>query len=215
MDLEIFIITNGRSTYSNALRSLERQSAKIKITVVENMKWVTALNHCNSTCKTKYYLRVDDDMLLHKYCAEYMYSIGSKIKSLGAYVCRLWEDWSSRVGGTIKMYNVESVVSVGGFIANKLGKVDKPVNLSLSRNGRRIVKDCSIVGVHACGTTEDQNRYRQLWLENSKHHREAHSLEMAQKKYSLPIERQYLIIDTLYKRNRKINSGFYNFLKSK
>jgi len=70
-DLEIFVITNGRETFKHVMASLKVQSASRKITVIRDMAWIDALNECAKLCKSKYFIRIDDDMVLHEYAVAY------------------------------------------------------------------------------------------------------------------------------------------------
>ena len=213
MKIEAFIITNGRSTFKYALKSLENQDVDIKITILENLIWVNALNKCLELCKSPFYLRVDDDMFLHPSCIRYMLLQAKKAKKLGVYACSLWEDWSHRPGGYIKLYKTKVAKKIT-FRANKLGKVDKPFFKDLSKTKYKLIKDKSLVGLHACGTLDDEDQYRQLWLkQNAKvHYNEPSNLDIARKKYKKTIIQQYELMKRLVGKNKKYKTKFYGFI---
>jgi len=216
MNIEAFIITNGRSTFKYALKSLEGQYPAIKITVIRDMLWVDAVNKCVKMCKSRFFIRVDDDMFLHPLCVEYMYNKAARFpKRLASYNCTLLEDWQHKVSGFVKVYQRDTVQKMGGFHINKFGKIDKPFNISAKEHKRIIKKDNSIVGIHACVPWEEQKKYRVLWRTNSKTElRRSKSYIVAQKTYRKSMEDQYALINKLRSKNKRRKSGFFYFLKN-
>jgi len=62
----VFIITNGRSTFEYCHEAIKGQiGVLVNIHIVRDRKWVDANNYCLANCPSKYFLRVDDDMMLH------------------------------------------------------------------------------------------------------------------------------------------------------
>ncbi len=217
MSVEAFIITNGRSTFKYALRSVKSQSIDVKHTVIKDMKWVDALNKCVELCEADWFIRVDDDMFLHPNCVEYMVGRIEKHNRTAAYSCKLFEDWTHTIAGSIKLYNLALVKRMGGFKINKLGKVDKPFSHKARKIGRPVVKDTSVVGVHGCGSWKEQKKYRALWLsKNSKvFYKEPPAYLLAQKTYRKSPEEQFLLIKKLMSKNRRRKTRFFKFLKQK
>lgn len=215
MDVEVFLITNGRSTFDYALKSLEEQTVKVKITVIKDMKWIDAVNECVDRCESPYFIRVDDDMFLHPQCASYMIHRISSRKKICAYYYRLWEDWQKKIAGRVKLYNRDLVRKIGGFTTNKFGKIDKTFHTTCKKKKVRISRNASIVGIHACGTWSEQQRYRKLWSkENAKVELiRPSSYLRAQKRYKKTLGEQYNLIKLLKKKNRKIRSDFSKFLE--
>jgi len=215
MDIESFIITNGRSSYDYALKSLESQSRPIKITTIRDMRWIDAVNHCVTLCTSKYYIRVDDDMFLHPKYVEYIHYIfhTKKLPKTCVYVCRLWEDWQSKIAGYVKVYKTNLVKKVGGFKVNHFGKIDKPFHSTVKRNKLKVIKDLSITGLHACASWEEQQLYRKIWAENSKIVlKRPSSYLKAQKSYKKSLDKQYSLLGQLKKKNKRLNTGFHRFL---
>ena len=168
-DLEIFVVTNGRKTFDFVMKSLDDQTVKKRITVISNMKWVDALNECAKKCKSEYFLRIDDDMVLHRSAVSYLCSRIPRCRKrcCGVYVCKLWEDWSNKPAGGIRMYHTGMTRKIG-FRPSKLGKVDKVFRSDLEKKKWGQIKDFSIVGLHMLGCKEDQVKYRNLWRKNAK-----------------------------------------------
>lgn len=219
MDVEAFIITNGRSTFDYVLKSVEEQTVDLKITVIRDMKWINAVNKCVKLCKSKFFIRIDDDMFLHPLCVEYMYrKISSHRKStrIAACICKLWEDWQSYVAGSIKLYQTDRVKDMGGFTANKMGKIDKPFEKIRKRKRFLVIKDNkSVPGVHGMGTWKEQERYRALWLKKNsriKYSRPRQYLNNQRKYKKSPYE-QYMIAKNLRRLNKQRKSEFWRFIK--
>ncbi len=217
ISVEAFIITNGRDTFDYALRSLKEQNKTIKITVIRDMKWVNAVNKCVKLCESQYFVRVDDDMFLHPYCVSYMYNVLTKSKKRGrtcAYSYRLWEDWQSKIAGRVKIYNTTLVKKMGGFRSNKFGKIDKTFSSTAKKMKMLIVKNDSVVGVHACAKWEDQQRYRKLWAEKNARVKLIRPLTYlkSQKSYKKDLDKQYSLITRLKKKNKRMKTRFFTFL---
>ena len=177
------------------------------------MKWVDALNSCLSLSKLDFFIRVDDDMFLHPQCVKYMISmIEDKKKLLASYACRLYEDWTNKIGGYVRIYQSGIVKKMGGFKVSKLGKVDKKFSLVAKDCGFKVVKDLSVVGIHSCGSWEDQSRYRELWLKNNSsiYFDEPHIEQ--QKNYKKTLSEQYDLIKILLKINKKHSTSFGKFI---
>ncbi len=220
MDIEAFIITNGRSTFKYALQSLEEQKEKIKITVIRDMKWADAVNECVKLCKSLYFVRVDDDMFLHSLCVPYMFTRIQRSKRKGricAYTCRLWEDWQQKIAGRVKIYNNKLVKKMGGFKVNKFGKMDKPFSATARKRNLLVVKNDSIVGVHAGAPWEEQKKYRQLWENQNTSGKPSKTKEylLSQKRYKRSLEAQFKLLNSMEKKNKREKTGFYNFMKAK
>jgi len=215
--LEIFIITNGRSTFEYAYKSVEKQSVNLNITVVENLLWVDALNKCASDCQSKYFMRIDDDMFLHQYCIEYYIKMLLKFQKTATYMCKLWEDWSQKPAGFLRAYNAEFARKIK-FRASKLGKVDKVFAKTVRKTKFKIIKDISMVGLHALGSIEDQKKYRALWRDkNSKINSKQFAKTFDNKIHRLvkPLSKQYKMLKRIPKYNYRFKTKYYEFLRLK
>lgn len=216
-DLEIFVITNGRSTLKYVLESIELQSCRRRLTIIKNMLWVDALFACCETSQSEYYLRVDDDMFLHPFTVEYYLYKLHDANQCGVYECKLWEDWSNKPAGSLKAYR-KSLAKQIGFRPNHLGKVDKNFANDIKNTVYKRIKDNSMIGLHACSTKEDQDKYRSLWRDNNSRL----SIEEFSKTfdniihdYPVSLQDQYDRLKDLYKLNKRYKTGFFKFLRSK
>ena len=163
MDLTVFSITNGRSTHSHSLKSIST-SGDVEVVVVKNMRWMEALSLCLASCKTPYFLRVDDDMILHSQAVTYIQHVLPQTENFGILYWMLWETFTDRVRESIKVYSVEALKRIGGFHADpKTGKVDRVTNPMLESAGFPVIPDPSVLALHICGTWEEQETYEQFW----------------------------------------------------
>jgi hypothetical protein len=166
--IEAFVVTNGRKTLDHVLRLLEAQTLPIRVTVIRDKKWIDALNEINERATCPFYLRVDDDMILHSSAAEYMIRHASKTsEKVAFYMCHLYEPSTNTVVRGIKTYRTEAAKDIG-YEVDRFGKIDKIFLKKCGKKGYKIKIDDSIVGVHATSDLEDEKRYQQLWADNSR-----------------------------------------------
>ena len=72
--LEIFIITNGRATFPYCEESvLNQEQVKFKTTIHRDMKWLDANRRILDVCQSKFFARIDDDMILHPRAVRFMW----------------------------------------------------------------------------------------------------------------------------------------------
>lgn len=216
MDLQVFVITNGRASFEYTMKTLENQSVSREIIVVRDMKWVDALNYCACNSSADFFLRVDDDMLLHPRAVEFfVYVIESNKKKLGAYQCKLWEEWWKKIAGSLKIYNSQLMKKMR-FRASRLGKVDKTFRKDITKTSYELIKDGSVVGIHMLNSENDQIKYRNLWRD--------HNAEIGEKEFSqtfdnivhpcnITLEEQYLKIGFLRKLNYRLSTRFGKWLR--
>jgi glycosyltransferase involved in cell wall biosynthesis/MoaA/NifB/PqqE/SkfB family radical SAM enzyme/predicted O-methyltransferase YrrM len=214
----IFCFTNGRSTFDYCVRSLtDSWDRNEKTVVLRDMDFFEATAQCLEDCETPYFFKVDDDFLLHPQAIAYMRKKVLEYpypEELGIYYCHLWEDWTSRVRQSIKVYRAEALRRIGGFQANDQGKVDEATKAALERAGFKVVEDPSVVALHACGTWEEQLEYERLWsaMADAPYKKPTHD---AMKAYcgTKSLDTQYAMrLGTLESINRQLNTPFHRFL---
>jgi len=218
MNIEAFIITNGRSTYTYCSESIREQTMELKFRTISNKRWVEALGECFLSCNSDFFLRVDDDFILHPRAVEFMWErmcILKNVDKLGMFFSHLWEDWTEKRVAGIKIYSVKALDAIRGFKVDKFGKVDKVTNEVLEKAGFLLVKDVSAVGLHSCGAWEEQLEYERLWSELAgfDYKKSTHE-EM--KNYDKPLEEQYRMrLDWLENKNKVLRTPFGKFLERK
>lgn len=217
-DFTIFCITNGRSTFEYSSRSvMESADLRDRIVVLSSFKFLDAMTQCVEQCETPYFLKVDDDFILHPKALTYMQNrvlAYPRPQELGIYYFHLWEDWTSRVRESIKIYSVEAIRKIGGFRPDHLGKVDRTTLARLEQAGFKIVADPSVVALHACGSWEEQLEYERLWSDGAgtPYQKPTHD---AMKAYcgTKPLEQQYeMRLGFLESVNQRLETPFHEFL---
>lgn len=223
MLLECFVYTNGRSTYDCCISYLKKSiqkaySAQVEfpkqIKVFRDVKLIDAMNHTLSICQGTHFMKVDDDFVLHPSAIFHMLKcLCTPIdQNIAMYNWHLWEVWTNRIVSGIKIYSVEALKSIGGFAVDKYAKVDKITHTRLREAGFKLQKDASVIGLHTCGTWEEQRQYEKLWniAAEVEYKKSTHN---EQKQYNVPILEQVKYIDTgfLERLNQKNNTKFYDW----
>jgi len=208
--IKIYSITNGRSTHAYSYKSILKNSGISDVILIENKTWKDALAYCVDTCDTNYFLRVDDDFILHPKAILYMNTciVDSNV---AVYFWRLWEDHSHSIIHAIKVYSINALRNIGGFKFDYMGKVDMATHKFLKKSGYKVVEDKSILAIHACGTKEEQIKYNELWKKQSKNYTKARFASSLL--YDKSIKYQYdLRTNFLEKLNKKHNTPFAKWL---
>ncbi len=166
--LSVFSITNGRSTHAYSLQSVNTANPleRYPLVILKDMKWIDALNHCLDLCTTPYFLRLDDDFILHPKALKYFECTIAKhhCRRIGFYYWMVWDIAKGVIRRSVKAYSTKSLKSIGGFQADaKTGRVDRVTNPLLYKKGYTCWADSSVVAVHACGSPEEQQAYARKW----------------------------------------------------
>jgi len=224
-DLQVFIITNERSTFPYARRCLAEQSVKADTFEIKNMVWVDALNKMVDMCTTRYLIRCDDDFMLHRNAIEFMLkSFLKKEKEdpniiMGLF--KLWEDWAHRIIGGIKIYRVDYVRELGGFKCNYRGKVDGMFTKAVDKSPYVFTGDkYSVVALHTAAPFKEQMRYAKIWSDiGDKPYtkwKPGKKTTKQMQRYKKTVEQQYEMTKTfLEDLNKEQDSKFYKFIKKR
>lgn len=216
-DLEIFIYTNGRSSFDFSLKSIECQSVVPKINIVEDMTMIKAINHSLSKCSSKYFMKIDDDFLLHTRAVEFMWSEFLELSNDNTAMMwwHLWENWSRNKIQSIKIYNRDLARKVG-FVADGEGRIDITFIGRTRKNGFDMIRRESMVAIHGCSPWQEQLEYLKTWKEQAKSGRHSKIRTGLMRSYNIPLQRQFNDRDNvLYRVNRLYNTDFYKFLTKK
>tara|TARA_Y100000310_G_C20690569_1_gene821920 strand:+ start:201 stop:878 length:678 start_codon:yes stop_codon:yes gene_type:complete len=215
--LEVFIITNGRSTFEYCQNSIQGQlGVKFKTTIHRDMDWLTANKRILDVCKSEFFVRVDDDMLLHPRAISFMFKCVSHQSSRCALRgWKLWEPYSVKVIKGVKAYNLELAKDIG-FRISAIGKIDKVFSADAKRKRKKIIYTEDIVGIHSCSTFPEHLQYAIMRGENKGDNFKQEKMWM--KKVitgcKLSLRKQAKMSDGYVRRlNKKNKSGFYKFLK--
>lgn len=174
--LEVFLITNGRSSLNWAVKSIEaQQGIDFKFSIVRDMEWIDACNHCLAASESRFYARIDDDMFLHPLAISYFYelSLSCQEDRVSALVCKLWEPATKRIISSVKAYHTEHTRKIG-FRTDDRGKIDQIFREDMKVHGLEYQGDKgSSLGVHAaCPLSENM-----VYIKNRNEHTSKHWAE--------------------------------------
>lgn len=218
--IDAFIITNGRQSFDYVIESLKNQKGvSYNYNIISGMSWLDACNECLYHSNAPYYLRLDDDMILHpRALAFFERFIEIKHDPLGVFYClKLWEPWNDRLCGKVKIYNRELTKKIG-FKIDSRGKVDKIFKKEAAAKGFKIIGDkTSAISIHAACSADDNFFYSNLRKETNDpsftiRRKEIKKLDKVLKK--TPYKEQLRLADTpLGDLNIKGNTLFGQFIK--
>ena len=215
MEIEAYILTNGRSSFKYAEKALEAQTVPININVVRNKSMTEAMNGILKTAKSEWILKVDDDFILHPMAVQYIKETIPVSERYALWWWCLWETFTNRRIQCIKVYNRERSLKVGGFRANGMGKIDRLYMHDLEKQGYRIRKDKSIIGLHACAPWNENVAYEAIWSRVAKvPHVKSKDKRGKMKKYRTPLIEQYKRrIPVINKYNKAMKTKFHFYLQ--
>lgn len=166
--IDVFVITNGRSTFNCCIGSVcSQKDVNFELLMIENMNWLDAHLYLLDKCKSRFALRVDDDMLLHPYALKFMWQcVENQSDKIALRGWRLWEPWSDKVCKGIKVYNIAAAKKIG-FKLDKLGKIDKPFTRNAEKKGYKTKYSQDVVAIHSCGDYKEHLKYWKMRGESS------------------------------------------------
>jgi hypothetical protein len=214
--IEVFIITNGRSTFKHCKNSVENQvGVKFNTTIIKDFGWQEAHERILSECDSRFALRVDDDMLLHPYAINFMYQcVKDQSDKIALRGWRLWEPWSDKVCKGIKVYNLAAAQKIG-FKLDKRGKIDKPFTKNAERMGYKVKYSQDVVAIHSCGDFDEHLRYWEMRGEASIKSFKGKKkwAENLISNFSMSLEDQYKLTGKFMKKlNKKKRTDFGYFI---
>jgi len=182
------------------------------------MKWIDANNKILEMCESKYFLRVDDDMLLHPRAMEYMWSrVDGQGDHMAIRVFLLWECYKNMAVKGVKVYSHGPTRKLG-FKACPLGKIDGIFSRRVEKSKYKMKTDKNVVGIHSCSTVEEHLKYALMRGEDSgkKFPKKRKRIKKFIGRYQKTLDEQYEMRDGfLHDLGKETNSIFYRFLESK
>jgi len=215
--LEAYFITNGRSTSPYAEEALRIQKyVKFKITVHKDMDWLTANTRILETCESKFFLRVDDDMILNPHAVRFMwYMIKDQPSKVAMKGCKLWEPYSSKIIKGIKIYNTAIAKDIG-FRISKIGKIDKLFTADARKKRKKVRYTDDVVGIHACASFDEHLKYALMRGEHKGPDFQQERVWMKQhiKGYGVSLEKQAEMANKfIWRMNKRNKSTFFKFVR--
>jgi hypothetical protein len=216
-ELTVFVITNGRSTFEKSVEFINSQeNVELNVKIIKDKSWLDANLSILEMCDTPFFLRLDDDMVLHKKCVSFMWPlVAQQPKDVAMVGWRLWEGYSNKVCKGVKIYTTELCKKIG-FRISKLGKIDKCFKQDCQKSGYRLIWHEDVVGVHVCSVLEEHIRYAIMRGEDNgpDYKKKEQWMHNTIGKYSLSLDDQCgLTGKFLTKLNRKKGCEFYDFIK--
>ncbi len=216
--LDAFIITNGRGTFKYAERAARAQRGVIfDINIVDDMKWLEANNECVKMCKSEFFLRIDDDMVLHPLSLLFIHDQMQTLPDDTAMMFwKLWDAWKDRWVNSIKIYRKRAVEDIG-FRISKIGKIDKCFKEDVGNSKYCIRANKSILGIHACSNSKEHIRYAMMRGENKGENFEAKRARLKGiDGYNFSLKQQYKMAtakgDKIEKVNREGRTAFHTII---
>jgi hypothetical protein len=112
MDITAFVSTVGDQTnFVDCIEHLQRQTVEFQLDIIDHVApMFAAFQQMLDRCKTKYYVQVDEDMILHPTAIERLYSlIASAPPHIALIIAPLWDcDMEAPLYG-VKVYRHEIV----------------------------------------------------------------------------------------------------------
>lgn len=210
---DICVFTNGRSSFDYCMKSIESQTIKANIHLYENLKVADSMNQIiRDPNVSEYFVKIDDDFMLHPYAFEYMEKFVPFNDNVGFVYWHLFDAASSSNIQSIKMYSKTKALESGCFTPDTSGRIDVNFMHSIRGNGNKIVKDDSVIAVHCCPSMREQNKYEKIWKRASPSGSHSKPNKHYMLTYKKTLEEQYKESEKWINESNN-NTPFSSFLK--
>ena len=225
--LTAYIFTGGRPSFEWAYKSFEEQTVSMPIFEYHNRPLVDAMNEVLDKCPTRYFVKIDDDFLMHPRAIEYMswcllHAPEQKKKQAGLWEWRLFEHWSLATPWSFKVYDKKRVKALGGFKAAKQGRIDWNYEKEMQKRKLNREQDFSIISLHAASPGEEsQIQHENFWKSHSRSGNleprkgSHHTYKVKQmRRYDVPLSEQFANrVEWIEGRNER-KHRFHMFLRN-
>lgn len=110
-ELTVFVLTVGAPSFPQCLRRLQAQDCRFGLDVIENVAPMSrALQGMLDRCRTRYFVQVDEDMLLYPDAVRTLHArLTASPKEVAILTCHLLDRHAARVLYGVKVYRHEIV----------------------------------------------------------------------------------------------------------
>ena len=148
-DLTVFLITTGQNiNYSDCVKSLQNQSVQFHLDIIREFSPLSiAFQQMLDRCKTKYFIQIDEDMVLNLDAIEILYNLISKQNEFSMICCHLHDKHYNIDIRGIKIYDYEVFKQFPYNFQHPSCEVEQLERLE--KNGYKWLDNPLMIGVHS------------------------------------------------------------------
>ena len=110
-ELSVFVLTVGAPSFAACLKRLEAQDCRFQLEVIENVAPMSRALQCMlDRCRTRFFVQVDEDMLLYTHAIRSLYTrLTESPPEVAILTCHLFDSHAKRVIYGLKIYRHDIV----------------------------------------------------------------------------------------------------------
>jgi hypothetical protein len=110
-ELTVFVITVGAPSFAECMQRLDAQDCRFQRRVIKNVAPMSRALQCMlDGCRTRYFVQVDEDMLLYPHAIRSLYTrMAAAPPDVAILTCHLYDSHAERVIYGLKIYRHEIV----------------------------------------------------------------------------------------------------------
>jgi hypothetical protein len=110
-ELTVFVLTVGASSFADCMQRLEVQDCRFQLEVIENVAPMSRALQCMlDLCRTRFFVQVDEDMLLYPHAIRSLYRrLTESAPDVAILTCHLFDPHAGRVIYGLKIYRHDIV----------------------------------------------------------------------------------------------------------
>jgi len=105
-DLSVFVLTVGEPSFAECMKRLAAQDCRFELDVIENVAPMSRALQCMlDRCRTRFFVQVDEDMLLYPHAIRSLYTrLVASPPNVAILTCHLFDTHAARVIYGLKIY---------------------------------------------------------------------------------------------------------------
>ena len=105
-ELSVFVLTVGAPSFAQCMARLEAQDCRFQLEVIENVAPMSRALQCMlDRCRTRFFVQVDEDMLLYPHAIRTLYTrLTASAPEVAILTCHLFDRHAERVIYGLKIY---------------------------------------------------------------------------------------------------------------